>query len=333
MFSYETIKVVEELVRRIFRKAGYEIPDTSPCVDCGYDIEAEKNGTKYAIEVKMSRNVLLSRLVVNSIEKLVAVATKEDRTPILVTLNLLSEPLRRHLEEYENLIVVDIRNLLFMVQGDEELRNDLVSILSFSVEQYELIEPKIHVESHSMEKEDSKIDELIEKLNTWKASDESSTEYEKICCQTLKKLFADDLALWNDQKTASAGMFRFDLICKIKDDNGKEFWGIAERYFGSKYIVFEFKNYKDKVTQKEVFTTEKYLYLKALRGIAILVSTNGTDDHANKAIRGILREDGKLIISLSNEDMVEMLQLKKNNEEPADYLSKKLDDLLIDLEK
>ena len=51
------------------------------------------------------------------------------------------------------------------------------------------------------------------------------------------------------------------------------------------------------------------------------------------AIRGILREEGKLIISLSVDDLIAMLLMKKNNEDPAGYLSDKLDELLIDLEK
>lgn len=220
-----------------------------------------------------------------------------------------------------------------MVENYEELRNDLVSMLSFSVDKYKPIKPNLDVEIQDINSGSFVIDSFIERLKNWRSEDEESREYEKVCYQTLKILFADELSLWSEQQKSNEGLFRFDLICKIKDGNGKEFWGMAERYFNSKYIVFEFKNYSKKVTQKEIFTTEKYLYLKALRGIGILISANGIDVNANKAIRGILREEGKLIISLSNEDMINMLMQKKNNEEPADYLSSKLDELLIDLEK
>ena len=108
---------------------------------------------------------------------------------------------------------------------------------------------------------------------------------------------------------------------------------MAEGYFSSKYIVFEFKNYSGMIGQREIFTTVKYLYKKALRGIAVIISTNGLDEHANKAVQGILREEGKLILSLTNADLIEMLKIKKNNEDPGDYLSEKLDMMLIDLEK
>ena len=73
--------------------------------------------------------------------------------------------------------------------------------------------------------------------------------------------------------------------------------------------------------------------MKALRGVAIIISCKGTDGHAIKAIKGILRENGKLILSISNNDLIEMLNKKIKGESPTDYLEDILDDLLIELEK
>jgi len=103
--------------------------------------------------------------------------------------------------------------------------------------------------------------------------------------------------------------------------------------FGIIYIVFEFKNYAKQITQKEIYTTDKYLYLKALRGVAIIVSCKGASPNANKAIRGTLRENGRLILSIDNSDLCEMIKIKMNEGTPADYLYSKFDNLLIDLEK
>ena len=175
---------------------------------------------------------------------------------------------------------------------------------------------------------------LKKDIETWKGGKQTnSAAYEKLCTRTLMRLFADDLTLWREQAKSNSDLFRFDLICKIKRDNHKDFWEMAERYFNSKYIIFEFKNYSGKVTQKEVYTTVRYLYTKAMRGIAIIISPNGMDENAGKAIRGILRDEGKLILSLTNEELVRMLQMKEDGEDPADFLSDKLDELLIDLEK
>ena len=85
-------------------------------------------------------------------------------------------------------------------------------------------------------------------------------------------------------------------------------------------MIFEFKNYSGEITQREIYTTEKYLSLKALRGVAIIISCYGTDNNAEKAIRGTLRENGKLILSVNNQGLVEMIEEKKKGREPSGYL-------------
>lgn len=182
---------------------------------------------------------------------------------------------------------------------------------------------------------DSDSSELRQTLAHWKGGKANpSSEYEKLCTKVLQRLFSlDDLSLWLEQAKSNDDLYRFDLICKIKQDNHKDFWETAERHFHSKYIIFEFKNYSGEVTQMEVTTTARYLYTKALRTVAIIVSPNGFSAHAEKAARGALREDGKLILSLTNADLIEMLLGKENGKDPSEYLNKKLDTLLINLEK
>ena len=154
-----------------------------------------------------------------------------------------------------------------------------------------------------------------------------------LCTEILKELFMDDLSVWKEQKKSNDDLYRFDLICKIRDGRVNPFWRFLEEFFNTKYIIFEFKNYKEAITQKEIYTTEKYLYAKALRSVAIILSCHGADKNAEKAIKGALRENGKLIISISNEDIIHMLEAKKNNEEPSDDLYTMLDNMLMALEK
>lgn len=98
-------------------------------------------------------------------------------------------------------------------------------------------------------------------------------------------------------------------------------------------MIFEFKNYSDKITQKEVYATEKYLYSKALRSVGIVVAANGYDDNAYWAAKGCLRENGKLIMLLETQDLITMNKMKLDQEDPSDYLLEKLDGILLELEK
>lgn len=159
------------------------------------------------------------------------------------------------------------------------------------------------------------------------------SNYEKLCIELLKNIFADDLALWKEQQKSNNDLYRFDLLCRIKDGNQKSFWTILEKYFNSKYIIFEFKNYTKPITQKEIYTTEKYLYKKALRSVAIIIAAKGYDDNALWASKGCLRENGKLILLLSTKELIIMNKMHMVQDQPCDYMLDKLDEFLMSLEK
>ena len=155
---------------------------------------------------------------------------------------------------------------------------------------------------------------------------EGANKFEQICSDVLEKVFSDDLALWKRQPNSDFDLYRFDLLCRIKNNNENIFWNIVERHFNSKYIVFEFKNYRTRITQKEIYTTERYLYNKALRNVAVIIARQGFDEHSLWATKGCLRENGKLIILLDINDLDKMIELKNKQEDPSSIL-------LIELEK
>ena len=86
------------------------------------------------------------------------------------------------------------------------------------------------------------------------------------------------------------------------------------------------------ITQMEVYTTERYLYKKALRCFAVIIATNGFDDHAEWAAKGVYRESGKLILLLNKNDLISMAQMKIDGSDPSELLLEKIDNLLMKLE-
>lgn len=240
--------------------------------------------------------------------------------------------------------IIDVRNLFYLIRNNDMLTEKLTSLLSFSTEDEEIIPPVFNNNNLGKMFDDKKVlvhktnlnETYIEKLKSWvPMGRENFLEFEELCVKVLKKLLNDNLMIWDNQRNSSRNMHRFDLICKIKTESQHDFWNILKHHFETRYIIFEFKNYKEKITQKEIYTTEKYLYAKVLRSVAIIISPYGENENAEKAIRGTLRESGKLIISLTINDLINMLKLEdsENGRTSSDYLSVKLDDLLIDLEK
>lgn len=153
----------------------------------------------------------------------------------------------------KSIVLLDIRNLLFLIEDNSKLKSKLISLLSYSVEDIELVEPDKNLfppQESSSFIGDSLIEKLIKKFDIWVSIDSSSTEYEDLCYDALNAMFYNELTLWDKQKKSNAGLFRFDLICKIKDGTNKEFWNMLQTYFSTKYIISEFKNYKEQISQK-----------------------------------------------------------------------------------
>lgn len=330
----------EKIVANIFNSYNFTTTLTQQSHDSGYDILANINNTNYIVEVKFSRTNRIPSSTLFDVAcrlKMISDSSKDIlslSTPILVVGVKLIPNLRKRIEDI-GVIVLDIQNLLFLVQDNEILKSELLSILDFSVNDLLPEEPRTKIFEQQLEPvtpPKTKGELLKERVFNWENSI-GNTAYEDLCFETLNYLFDDELSLWHRQQTSNAELYRFDLICKIKDGDVSGLWTTILQCFNSKYIIFEFKNYDEKITQKEIYTTDKYLYLKALRGVAILVSCKGASTNANKAIRGTLRENGKLILSISNSDLLEMLDIKMNKGIPADYLYQKFDELLIDLEK
>lgn len=252
-------------------------------------------------------------------------------TPVAVVGSKIDDIRRNHyLEKYPDLILLDIANLLFAVQSYTELRNELIAALPFSIEE---IEPQEGFLQIDILQHDDYTNSLIEEMNLCKAGGPLARTYEVLCHKLLENAFSEDLALWKEQQKSNNELYRFDLLCRIKDENQKTFWSILERYFKSKYVIFEFKNYNKPITQKEIYTTEKYLYAKALRSVGIIIAAHGYDENAYWAAKGCLRENGKLIILLDTDDLIEMNKLKQNSEDPSIFLLDKLDVMLSELEK
>ena len=80
-------------------------------------------------------------------------------------------------------------------------------------------------------------------------------------------------------------------------------------------------------------TTEKYLFVKALRSVAIIIARNGADENAMLTMRGALREHGKLILCIGPDDLIKMLRNQLDGDDPQQVLMEKLDHMLLTINR
>ena len=258
---------------------------------------------------------------------------KEDGIPVLILANEISNQFKSDCREQLGVFIWDVSNLLWLFNEFPNIKSEFIASLGYTVDRILPVPPIPYVFRTATTNAQEKKPDFRARLRDIAAGNAQSRDYEIICTEILKDLLSDHLTMWKTQEYSNDGLYRFDLFCRIKMDVRQDFFDTIKRYFNTKYIVFEFKNYEKPITPKEVYTTEKYLYEKALRKVAIIVSRKGADEHAQKAMRGSLRESGKLILYLSDNDLLDMISIKQDGEDPADFLANRLDDFLLQLEK
>ena len=323
--------VREDVFADIFRKYLFK-KCQSVKIGKSVDFECNVQGKDICFELKIyNSNYAIEKNIERVCAYLVSLKAKEDM--ILVVGNIVSkEIVEKYFEKYK-IHIWTLSNILWLFEEYPDIKNEFISLLTYSVDDLKLEKP-----CHSL------FQEQRNKKNegTWKSKllaikpgkGERSKEYEDICVEILKNVLGEYLGLWKVQESSNNGLYRFDLCCKIKNGVDQDFFNTIQNYFNTKYIVFEFKNYKEKITQREIYTTEKYLYKKALRSVAIIVSREGASRNALLAAKGCLRENGKLILCLSDKDLNELIHIKEKGEQPtAEFFEAMLDDILIHLEK
>lgn len=324
----------EKIFGSYLEKIKEQVTDNCSVIDtdilvAGYlfDFKLQKGNHTFYFEVKNSFNSKTKEICTKLAD------LKENGIIILVVANEVAKNIKQEYLEVYGIYIWDVTNLLWIFEEFPDIKNEFVAYLEYSTEQIipESPEPGMFWEfSESSKKEP----DLKEKLIKITPGQKYFREYEDACVEILKYILGDYLTLWEIQEPSNDGLYRFDLCCKIKSGVNQDFFDTIKNYFNTKYIVFEFKNCQKKITQKEIYTTEKYLYEKALRKAAIIISRQGADDNALKAAKGSLREHGKLILCLSDNSLLDMIDIKMQGEqEPADFLSAILDDILVHLEK
>lgn len=153
-------------------------------------------------------------------------------------------------------------------------------------------------------------------------------KFESLCGQALELLFGGNLLGWRSQSEIENGFQRVDVIARLQPTQSA-FWSTMAEDFRTRYIVFEFKNYSDPITQDQIYMTERYLYTAALRSVAVVIARNGFAKSAMQAVHGALREQGKFILCISGEEFGAILRGFDAGDDPEERLIRKRDDILM----
>lgn len=296
------------------------------------DFQFETDDSVFTVILKFySGNVGAEKKILVVCERILSDTFADNRHCIVVVGNIISEKLKEKIKQDFKIHIWDVKNLLWLFEEFPKIKSEFISLLSYAISDIEPQKPELNMfEKKTQKRYDLDLQERLRKIRPGK---EESQNYENLCAEIIRYIFSEDLEFFEEQKVSNDGLYRFDYCGKIKVGHINKFFDTIRNYFNTKYIIFEFKNYSDEITQKEIYTTEKYLYEKALRKVAVIISRKGANTNAHRAARGSLRENGKLIMCLSDENINKLIEIKSNSGSPGDMLEDMLDNMLMDLEK
>ena len=319
-----------------------------------WDLVVCKDQQKIWVEYKAYKNQTVSPATANSLLKNIVMRKMVQDIPesdmvLLIIFSRIPSFQKDIIFKRYKIIVWDIENLVFYSNISVKLLKQLSQITYFPIDYIEGIpseetskaglsfvtsEEKIIYEE---EKEAIQNENLIQQLKACRPGPKNSGDYEDICEKIIRALFeANYFNRLTKQHKTEDEHFRMDLIGSLKTNQNNEksihpLWQMLVQHYNSHFVVFEFKNYSKEIDQNLIFITEKYLFNAALRNVAFIISRKGFSQSAKFAAEGCLKEHGKLILDISEEDLIKMLQVE--SDEAADYLLGKLEDFLMGISK
>jgi hypothetical protein len=328
----------EGLVGDILRASGFTI-DRHPQNGIA-DYAASLSGTKFLVEVKFYRTVRsqnsLLEAAASRLRSLLDSGQAIGTRGMLVVSCVLLPETRSALEQMFGLIFADRTDLQFWVRSSPELADRLNSVLEEGGTSVQIGAGRDAAEILQVKSEpsrsiplDTRGTELSDELRKILAGRGDAAGYERLCIEIIQYLFDGDLRPGEGQQTTSDNLNRFDYICRIVPT--RDFWAFLTDHLNSRYVIFEFKNYQDKISQGQILTTEKYLMQKALRRVAIMFTRKGANESALKMTEGAMRESGKLILILDDDAVIRMLKDKEQGKDPSDSLFSVADEFLMSL--
>lgn len=337
--SASTWQQFEDLVQRILEANNFEVHVHSPRGDKGFDFVAQLAGERWAVEVKYYRTMRAQPALIESAAKrVVSNGTSAGATRgMLVVSCFLTNELRYVLEQKFSFAFVDQVDLRNWCAAHPALSEELDALLEANPSEPQATDPTRQdpaLRSQSINNLpppslDTQGTDLCRELKSIKKGKKSWAQYERTCEKILRYLFPNDLLGWHSQMRTDDGLNRYDLVCRVRSTT--EFWKFVIDHLDSRYILFEFKNYSEKIKQGQILTTEKYLLKRGLRRTAIIMTRSGADSHAVAMTQGAMREQGKLMLVVDDEKVCQMLHMKERGEDPTDYLFEIADNFLLKL--
>jgi hypothetical protein len=139
----------------------------------------------------------------------------------------------------------------------------------------------------------------------------------------LSHLFSPPLLPAKQRSRTEEGRQIRDIIIHIPHRVENGFWYWIQFYYQAIAIIVECKNYNDVVPSTEITITSKYFNQHRLGNFGLLISRVDIGIPAKKELERIFTEENKMIIPLTDLDLMQMLKNKKQGIIPETIIDTK----------
>lgn len=175
-------------------------------------------------------------------------------------------------------------------------------------------------------------DDLRCQVDSCPAGADGWVMYEQLCVDVLSYLFVPPLRPPRVQARTLSGTERRDAVFANRQRDTTSNWGLLYADHDARMILAEFKNYdRSDVGPEDIAETSSHLRRDWGR-LAIICSTKKPTPAAYRRRNTVYREDGKLILFLTSENLKEMLDIKERGEDPSDFLVDSIEEFLLQYE-
>jgi hypothetical protein len=157
------------------------------------------------------------------------------------------------------------------------------------------------------------------------------SQYEKICLDIFTTLFVPPLSVPKTQSSTSTRLRRRDHLFPNYTQNG--FWSdvIKHEYKGS-YVLLECKNLNTPVSPREVDDIARYLNEKSIGLFGIITGRKPANREAKRAQASRWTSHNQMIITLADRDLLKMIELYENQEDPCAVIREQIDAVKLGVE-
>ncbi len=162
--------------------------------------------------------------------------------------------------------------------------------------------------------------DLVQRLKDCPAGLPGWKQFEDAALGILKFLFVPPLEPPHVQPRTFSQIDRRDAVFPNRMFSGGGPWCQLYHELDARMVLFEFKNFESgEIGKDEVNQTRNYL-TQPLGRLAFLCCNKAPEPAAHIKRNTIYSEDRKVILFLTSDDLEEMVYIKANGEDPANFV-------------